>query len=259
MRSGFLFDGYATAGESIPADVAVEEAEHVAAEVGGYAFARQPILSVSGETEVLQGIGETDLECGDTQEEDDDDRAGAHAVYLTRGLSPLDVSVAVPLSSGQLVEWQIRKGQSFRETANEFRKHHKEEPTTRHGHLAMGNMERAQTIMNSIFETKPRSRPSWENRSACLRQIINVSLLDDSAAICRITLRPCSCNTPSRGIRTFSPTQMLRVTLLGTRGPTATRGVRSQPTQCARGHVIGTLKSARALMRTRPFETLQRG
>ena len=128
MRSGFLFDGYATAGESIPADVAVEEAEHVAAEVGGYAFARQPILSVSGETEVLQGIGETDLECGDTQEDDDDDRAGAHAVYLTRGLSPLDVSVAVPLSSGQLVEWQIRKGQSFRETANEFRKHHKEEP-----------------------------------------------------------------------------------------------------------------------------------
>ena len=132
-------------------------------------------------------------------------------------------------------------------------------PTTRHGHLAMRNMERAQTIMNSIFETKPRSRPSWENRSACLRQIINVSLLDDSAAICRITLRPCSCNTPSRGIRTFSPTQMLRVMLLGTRGPTATRGVRSQPTQCARGHVIGTLKSARALMRTRPFETLQRG
>ena len=103
VRSGFLFDGYATAGESIPADVAVEEAEHVAAEVSGYAFARQPILSVSGETEVLQGIGETDLECGDTQEEDDDDRAGAHAVYLTRGLSPLDVSVAVPLSSGQLV------------------------------------------------------------------------------------------------------------------------------------------------------------
>jgi hypothetical protein len=111
----------------IAGDLAVDEAEELAAKLGGKAFGPLAQDNVTNEIHVLQGIGEPDLECDHDQAEtwgQDAQRSEEFEKFLKRSLSPLSASVLVPLQNGSLVPWAVKKGQSFREAAEAFKRHH---------------------------------------------------------------------------------------------------------------------------------------
>ena len=119
----------------IAAELAVDEAEELAAKLGGKAFGALAQDDVSNEIHVLQGIGEPDLECEHDQAEtggQDAERSEEFEEFLKRGLSPLSASVLVPLPNGSLVPWAVKKGDCFREAAEAFKRHHRQDSDSPH-------------------------------------------------------------------------------------------------------------------------------
>ena len=124
----------------IAAELAVDEAEELAAKLGGKAFGVLAQDDVSNEIHVLQGIGEPDLECDHDQAEtggQDAERSEEFQEFLKRQLSPLSASVLVPLQNGSVVPWAVKKGQSFWDAAEAFKRRYRQDSNSPHADYLM--------------------------------------------------------------------------------------------------------------------------
>jgi hypothetical protein len=115
-------------GWPVAADLAIFEADAVAAKWGGAAFEPLAPHNVSSEIHVLQGIGDPDLECDDETATGDRDEQCED--YLRRGLSPLSASIQIPLENGTVISWHVEAGQCFYEAAEAMRRHHQQTRAT---------------------------------------------------------------------------------------------------------------------------------
>lgn len=105
----------------VHADVALEEADDVAAKMGGCAFAPLSDQESSNESWLLQALGDPDLECVSENETNSKTDVSVAALFTAPHKISVDV-VRLDNVGGtkKIVHWTIQKGQSFAEAAQEY-------------------------------------------------------------------------------------------------------------------------------------------